>query len=339
MLSVSLAVLLTTAGADTASSPPQVRRTVERSLAFLEKDGLAWMKEKKCASCHAVPLGLWSNYEAARHGFTINQKAIDELRQKALSEYANHPTLKPAGQEGAPKTLSVAPLYLSLAAAAAGPPSADTTKALERFAEHFLTVQNADGSWGDPKGGPKMTDSPVRDTNDVLTMYALLALASREPTLPGWAASRDRALAWLQKTTPSDSNQSLVLRILTRHRFGKAEEWQPLVKQLRTQQNADGGWSQLKGKPSDAVATGQALYALGTVATPASDATVQKAWTFLVQTQRDDGSWLVHTRTPKGHDVIISYFGSGWAMLGLVRTLPDSGRRADATSSLSSPAR
>jgi hypothetical protein len=346
MLSVSLAVLLVAAGADPAPSPSataaptpeQVRRTVERSLAVLEKDGVTWLKEKKCASCHAVPLTLWSHYEARRHGFAIDEKAIGELRKKALGEYADHPTLKPAGQEGAPKTLSVAPLYLSLAAAAAGPPDPETTKALDRFADHFFAVQNPDGSWGDPRGGPKATNSPVKDTNDVLTMYVLLALASREPAPAAWPGSRDRALAWLQKAVPTDSNQSLVLRVLTRHRFGKTEDWQPLVKQLLSQQNADGGWAQLKGKPSDAVATGQALYALGTVGTPASDSAVRRAWKFLVETQRDNGSWLVHTRTG-AHDVIISHFGAGWATLGLVRTLPDSARQADARPSLSTPAR
>jgi hypothetical protein len=325
MLSVSLAVLLTTAGADPAAAPPtpeQVRRSVERSLAVLEKDGVAWMKEKKCASCHAVPLTLWSHHEARRHGFAIPQTAIDTLRKGALAEYANHPDLKPAGQEGKPGTLSVAPLYLMLAVAAAGPPDADTVKALDRFTAHLLAVQQADGSWGAPDGGPKATTSAVKDTSDVLTMYALLALASREPAPAAWPAGRDRGLAWLRKAAPSESNQALALRVLTRQRFGKAEEWRPLVRQLLARQNADGGWSQVPGGPSDALATGQALYALGTAGTPSAEPAVHHAWKFLVTTQRDDGSWLVHTRVAKGHDVIISHFGSGWATLGLVRTLP-----------------
>jgi hypothetical protein len=319
MLSASLAVLLTAAAADPtppAPNPEPVHRAVERGLTFLEQSGMAWMKERKCASCHAVPLTLWSHYEAQRHGFAMHRQAIDELRDKALAEYVNHPELKPAPQEGKPKTLSVAPLYLAQAAPAAGLPDPATTKALDRFARHLAEVQQADGSWGDANGGPKATNSPVKDTNDVLTMYALLGVGSREP------AVRDRALAWLQKATPGGSNQALVLRVLTRHRFGKAEEVRSLVKQLLAQQHPDGGWGQLPDAPSDAVATGQALYALGTVGTPADDPAVQKARKFLVGTQHEDGSWLVHTRVKGGHDVIISHFGSGWAVLGLVSTLP-----------------
>ena len=43
---------------------------------------------------------------------------------------------------------------------------------------------------------------------------------------------------------------------------------------------------------------------------------------FLISTQRDDGSWLVHTRNPKGHDEIVMYNGTGWATIGIVRSMP-----------------
>src|SRR5262249_34665479 len=77
---------------------------------------------------------------------------------------------------------------------------------------------------------------------------------------------------------------------------------------------------QIKDRASDALATGQALVALA-AAGSARDEAVQRAWSFLLKTQRDDGSWLVPTRVAKGHDVIIRYNGSGWATIGLVRTL------------------
>src|SRR6185295_13124159 len=32
-----------------------VRDTVSRSLPFLEKEGVAWMKDRRCMSCHHVP--------------------------------------------------------------------------------------------------------------------------------------------------------------------------------------------------------------------------------------------------------------------------------------------
>src|SRR4051794_32607672 len=56
----------TTIPGDTVSSadPPHVRQAVGRSLVFLEKEGLAWMKERKCIACHHGAFMLWSHNEA-----------------------------------------------------------------------------------------------------------------------------------------------------------------------------------------------------------------------------------------------------------------------------------
>jgi acylphosphatase len=300
-------------------TPALVRQAVERSLPFLEKDGVEWLETKKCASCHAVPMTVWSLSEARQRGFAVNQKALDEVKARALAEYAGHPQFKPVGQDGKGDGLSRNTIYLSLAAAVLPAPDTATGEALDKFAAHLLATQQPNGSWTANPGQP-----PVVDADDVTTMWALLALAGREQsgaTKDAWPAARDRALAWLQETQGSDSNQALVLRVLVRQRFGKAEEVRPLVKQLLEQQHADGGWGQIKDRASDALATGQALFALA-AAGSARDEAVQRAWGFLLKTQRDDGSWLVPTRVAKGHDVIISYNGSGWATVGLVRTLP-----------------
>lgn len=300
-------------------TPQQVRRAVEQSLAFLEKDGVAWMESKHCASCHAVPMTIWSLHEADKAGFAVNRKALDDLRGRALKEYVDHPKFKPVGQDGTGDGLSRNTIYLSLAAGAATAPDAETAKALDKFAAHLLATQQADGSW--KLGG---SQPPVADTDDVTTMWALLALAGREQTGPAkeaWPKGRDRALAWLKETKPTEGNQPLVLRVLVARRFGKAEEAEPLVKQLLGQQNADGGWSQVKGRAGDALATGQALYALAAAGKTAEDPAVRRAHTYLVAGQQKDGSWPVPTRVKNGHDVIISYTGTGWAALGLMRTL------------------
>src|SRR5262245_55941164 len=300
-------------------TPALSLQAVERSLPFLEKGGVEWLETKKCASCHAVPMTVWSLSEARRRGFAVNQKALDDVKARALAEYAGHPQFKPVGQDGKGDGLSRNTIYLSLAAGVLPAADTATSEALDRFAAHLLATQQANGSWTASAGQP-----PVVDADDVTTMWALLALAGREQTgatKDAWPAARDRALAWLQETPGSDSNQALVLRVLVKQRFGKAEEVRPLVKQLLEQQHADGGWGQIKDRASDALATGQALYALA-AAGNARDEAVRRAWGFLLKTQRDDGSWLVPTRVEEGHDVVIRYDGSGWAAIGLVRPPP-----------------
>src|ERR1051325_5114953 len=55
-----------------------VRDAVSRSLPFLEKEGVAWMKDRRCMSCHHVPLLLWSHRSAQAQGFTVDSQKLAE---------------------------------------------------------------------------------------------------------------------------------------------------------------------------------------------------------------------------------------------------------------------
>ena len=77
---------------------------------------------------------------------------------------------------------------------------------------------------------------------------------------------------------------------------------------------------------SDAWATGQALYALAHAEMKSSDPVVARAQSFLVRTQRDDGSWRMTSRPTKPGGkgckslIPITCAGTAWAILGLVRS-------------------
>ena len=55
-----------------------VRDAVSRSLPFLEKEGVVWMKDRRCMSCHHVPLLLWSHRSAQAQGFTVDSQKLAE---------------------------------------------------------------------------------------------------------------------------------------------------------------------------------------------------------------------------------------------------------------------
>src|ERR1700719_5211545 len=62
-----------------------VRAAVSRSLPFLEKEGVAWMKDRGCMSCHHVPLLLWSHRSAQAQGFKVDSQKLagwDEWTRK-----------------------------------------------------------------------------------------------------------------------------------------------------------------------------------------------------------------------------------------------------------------
>ncbi|MDQ6706042.1 MAG: hypothetical protein M3Z85_08755, partial [Acidobacteriota bacterium] len=101
---------------------------------------------------------------------------------------------------------------------------------------------------------------------------------------------------------------------------------------LAKAQRPDGGWNQLPGMGSDAYATGQALYALNAGGKlPTTDDVYQKGVRYLLQTQANDGSWHVKTRSiwiqpyfesgfPYSHDQWISGAGTSWAAMALAMT-------------------
>ena len=98
------------------------------------------------------------------------------------------------------------------------------------------------------------------------------------------------------------------------------------VERLLSRQGKDGGWSQLPDMPSDAYATGQVLYGLSLAGVKPDHEAVKGGVTFLLTSQKD-GSWPMKPRshpgaTPAKNKVPITYFGSAWAMLGLMRSLP-----------------
>lgn len=295
-----------------------VRQRVERSLPFLEKGAVEWVQTKKCATCHHVPMMLWTHHEARKQGFAVNDKAVQELESLALAHYLGHAEFTPTGQDEGfmEKKLGPGTIYLSLALQANPSPGAEVVQALQRFRDNFVARQNDDGSWT-----TKVNQAPLVDDHDAMTMLILTAMDPGD--LDGTRReSRERAVRWLNQTPVREQSQPFVLRILVAAQSGDKDEVLRNVQRLRGLQQEDGGWSQIVGLSTDALATGQALYALSAAGVPASDAAVSRACKFLLSTQQDDGSWLVHTRNPNSHNLIVSFYGTGWATLGLIRTLP-----------------
>jgi hypothetical protein len=335
MLSLTIAIATTLGVAPEAPAAPpsavQVRQSVERSLEFSEKGAMEWRKRWNCASCHHVAMSVWARTEARSHGFKIKDETLEELRDWTIHD-------KRAGGNYA--YLSV---FMNLASTTVAKLDDKTAASLRIMSAHILSRQAKDGSW--PLNG--LRAPPILDVDEVQTMQALLALAAaHEKGLVDektWTSARDRALTWLGKRKFPDQNQSWNMRVLVAKRFGKAEEVQALVTQLLEQQNADGGWSQAKCPtespkrkvrlPSDAMATGQTLYALTTAGVSSQDPAVQRAQAFLIRTQTEKGSWQVPSRNATTNNCpdMMVYHGTNWAALGLMRTLPMQGGKQENT--------
>lgn len=184
----------------------------------------------------------------------------------------------------------------------------------------------------DPGGSWQAAGQLARTTeqHDITSGWSALALAAVEQPTDEVQARLAAALERRKKVEPGKNLESLVVRMLCEQKFGAAEKAGQLRGELLTLQNADGGWGRTAGAVSDAFSTGQALYGLSFFG-PGDAAAIGKAQRYLVSTQTDAGSWdvpperITHS-TGEGRlkrlVPIYRYWGSAWATIGLLRTLP-----------------
>jgi hypothetical protein len=158
---------------------------------------------------------------------------------------------------------------------------------------------------------------PIRN-NDLAALGKLIQS-------PGPKA-RDAAAAWLEKAEPLTTEDRImqILGIVWAGRKPPSNR----VRQLISQQRAGGGWGQTGNLPSDAYATGEALWALHESGMTPSDAVYRRGVDYLLGTQQQDGTWHVVTRAlgfqpyfesgfPHGHDQWISQSGTAMASIAL----------------------
>jgi hypothetical protein len=301
------------------------RKAVERTLEFLEKDALKWKDETRpkkggCVTCHHGALTVWTLSEAKFQGYEVHEGNL-----AALAKWTTG-SMVPA-RDQAPNSLRghLAAAYLALMARTLPGQDILSRDDLTRISEYFARSQEADGSWYFPPLAAARP--PLFESREEVALLVYLALGPQASADPKTASARDKAAAWLSKTKPGDTTQAAVLRLFVEVRPGRpSKELQPGIDQLMGRQNGDGGWSQLKSLSSDAYATGQALYALGMAGVDRDRPEIQRAVSFLVATQRPDGTWPMIPRAQPGHkpnkiNAPLDYLGSAWATLGLLRSV------------------
>lgn len=297
------------------------RLAVERVLPLLQRSADAWKQNAGCGSCHHQGVGMVAVGLAKQRGFTVdaarvaNQLAVDFDDDDIFT--LRRGTAFINGQFGAA-------WYLARVASAGGP-----ADALGDEFVHFVAGQQvADGGWYSESHRPPLEDSRFSVTALAVRGLDNYAPAGRRSEMTARIA---RARAWLERTTPVTSEDR------ASHLLGLAwagsddQHRQAAARAILDAQQSDGGWAQLAGRSSDAYATGQALVALhdGAGLAPTAPA-FQRGVAFLLQSQRDDGSWHVPTRRrlpgipfvdsefPHGEDQFISYAGTAWAVTALV---------------------
>jgi hypothetical protein len=305
----------------TPAAPVAIRGAVERSLPLLQDAGVAFVKQTGCASCHHNSVVSMAVAAARTNGFAVNEataKTQSSLIGSYLESWRDR-ALQNIPIAGAADTMSY--LLLGLAADSYPPDPGTDAQAI-----WLKRKQMPDGHW------PVQTIRPPIESYDIeVTAVAMRALQVFAPPSQraDYDKAVDRARAWLTTAKANDTEER-AFRLLGLWWAGTPNEiLKPAARDLLASQRADGGWGQTETMPSDAYATGEALFALRESGmSAAGDRAYRKGIEFLLRTQIEDGSWPVETRAvpiqayfesgfPYGVNQWISAAATGWATAAL----------------------
>jgi N-acyl-D-amino-acid deacylase len=317
------------------AAPPAdpVRAAVEKGLKRIEAGLRNYPEHRQCFSCHHQATGVFSLSAARRRGFPMDGALLEEQITFSTRTFRNKANIS-RGQGVGGEVTSV--VYVLHTLAAVEHPQDETTTALVKY---LLVRQRKDGAWPVPAFGnrPPSMGSPHTNTGlalGVLKKYAPAGEGTEFAELRSKSEESVRkGLAWLKESKPS-STEDRVFHLRGLVDGGAEAKWVEEARSaLAGEQRPDGSWGQLKEMSGDAYATGTALVALRKAGLPAEHPAYQRGVKYLLGTQREDGAWVVQTRSrplqrffdngdPGGKSQFISFAATGWAVLALLEGLP-----------------
>jgi ankyrin repeat protein len=307
-----------------------VREAAARGLAAIQKAQAPWFAANKqvCASCHHQYQPALALRAAREHGVPVNEEIARADAAKAFTfadldravqyQYVIEPAMDDA--------------YRLVAAQAAGvPPNLGAAV----YARLLISRQNPDGDWDGFHQRPPSSYS--RFTMAALGLRAVQAYHhARQQSAADAAIARART--FLESRQARDTEERAYQLLGLKWAGADRGTLQRLARELKAEQQPDGGWGALPGRDSDAYATGQVLVALrdgGGVAD--IDRDWQRGIEFLLKTQASDGTWHVASRLrppapvsppyfdagyPYARDQFISMSGASWAVMAMAYALP-----------------
>jgi ankyrin repeat protein len=343
---LTAALLLLIPNAAWAQPAPTPRAAILRALPILQRSAKTFVDKRGCVSCHHNILPILTLHLAQERGFKIDTNTLAAIEDKTFRELTSPTAIDDAIQGVNVNDPTPNDSWLLMAAHAANRPHDVPT---ETYARRLVRWQRTD-HWTTSDFRP-----PHSSSDFTATATAIYALTSYMPdTLE---AERELVIAqarsWLTATKPRSTEDAAFRLMGLAWAHASTRDLATAQHDLLAMQSANGGWPQLNGYPSDAYSTGEALYALSESRVATTEPGWQRGQRFLLSTQAADGTWRVRTRMqspadvspppfnvafPYGKDAFLSYAGTSWAVMALLKTLPATADARRARAAVPAPA-
>jgi len=312
------------------SQPKSDREAIAKGLRRIEEGAARYLEKRKCFSCHHQALPILNMAIAPKRGFAVEPAILKKQIDRTVNYF--RPQLEAIGKGQWMPGGSPMAAYALVALGEAGYPPDEVTSSLVGYLLHH---QDKTGSWSALGQRP-----PSEGSCFAATAFALRSLQIYRPA-PGTETARElreradaatiKAKTWIQSTKPETTeDKSFALRGLVygatdRRRIDEARN------NLMKEQHPDGSWGQVSGMAGDAYATATVLSAIHAAGLKTDDPANRKGIQYLLETQQDDGSWVVTTRAKPvqvffdngdagGKSQFISFTATNWALLALLES-------------------
>lgn len=324
LFSLVMFIAVGTRGTAADGQRSHAQASIARAMVVIERGARAYPANQTCFACHHQTLPILAMTSARDSGLRFDKDLLKEQATFTRKSFAQRQKRLAQGEHigGRAATVSYGLWTLALAEVHSDEVSA-------AMASYLISTQEADGSWKPPSNRPPLEVSSVSCT--VLSALGVKRFSSADQREAATRALA-KARAWLtqaQFPEQEDLNFALWGQFLL---GGTDESRIDLRDRILTSRQADGGWSQNPSLASDAYATGQTLFILAECGLSPTEAAFREGVAFLLETQQDDGSWHVVSRSkpiqpwfdngdPHDKDQFISIAATSWATAALAKSL------------------